>query len=463
MINHLKVAWSNGTNIDRVHFEQQERYLEHTINYKTVYVQDNFFGIINCIFNQEMLRQGKIAIEHISGIAQDGSVFNAPNDDKLPEPLEVNPSIAQGNVIVLRIPISVDTIADMAIQNSIPDTRYVVSSIPVSSKIFDDTNTNVFINNEKNNFYSSTSQEQINIFTASLRLSLGFSGSRNSNELEIPICKIKNIDLNGNITLDEKFIPTTLNISNNPIVKNFLEEIVYSTKQHYEQLIEGVKNTGKAKTTIDISSFLILGILKKWNNIFNYLKHKNKIHPEFLYEKLIEFQADLYGVNFKNDERDFISYDHLNVGFSIFSLIDQIKFLFSQIATPKYISAITTSNGYGFYLCTFDNTSIIQQSSIYFAISSSKGTAFVQQHFQTQSKITSETMIKQKVSSQSNGVRIEMLSIIPPVLPHFNDFVYYKVDKSDSLYQEILKDSTIAFYISNVISDPEIKMWAVLD
>lgn len=463
MINHLKVAWNNGVNLDRVHFEQQERYFEHTINYKTICVQENLFGTILCTFNQEMLRQGKIALEHISGIAQDGSVFNAPEDDKLPEPLEVNASVMKDTVVVLRIPISVDTIADMSIQNSLPDTRYIVSSSSIGSKVFDDSNTSVFINNEEKNLHSSASQKQISILTASLRLSLGLLGAKNSNELEIPICKIKNIDLNGYILLEENFIPTSLNISNNPIVVNFLKEMIFSTKQYHTQLVAGIKDISKAKTAIDISSFSALGVLKKWNILFSYLQHKTKIHPEFLYEKLIEFQADLYGINFRLDEKEFIAYNHLDIGSSIVPLIEHTKFLFSQITTPKYINATTTSNGHGFYLCTFDNSSIIQESTIYFAVSSPKGTTFIQQNFQTQSKISSESKIRNKISSQSEGIRIEMLSMIPPVLPHFNEFVYYKIDKNDPLYQEILGDSRIALYISNIIADPEIKMWAIPD
>lgn len=459
MINHLKIAWSNGTNIDKVHFEQQERYFEHIINYKTIYTQDNLFGLLSLSINQEMLHQGKIALEYVRGIAQDGSVFNAPDDDKLPPPLEINPSTIQGSVVVLRIPISVDSLADMSVQNSFPDARYIVSTVPTHSKIYDDTNTNIFIHHEEKIPHSP--QEQVNILTASLRLSLGFLGGKNSNELEIPICKIKTIDLNGNIILDEKFIPTTLNIANHPMIVNFLEEMIYTTQQYHSQLLESIKDINQTKSTIDFSSFLTLGILKKWNLLFSYLRHKNKIHPEFFYEKLIEFQADLYSTNFRLIEQSFIAYNHLDISSSITSLIDHAKVLFSKITTPKYISATTISNGHGFYVCAFDNASIIQQSSIYFAISSPQGISFLQQNFQAQSKITSESMLKQKISSQSSGVRIQMLSIVPPTLPHLNDFVYYKIDKNDPMYHEILGDSKIAFYISNVINDPEIKMWAI--
>ncbi len=55
MANSLKVAWINGMNIDRVHFEQQERYIERNINQKTIDVFENHYGILDIEFSHEML------------------------------------------------------------------------------------------------------------------------------------------------------------------------------------------------------------------------------------------------------------------------------------------------------------------------------------------------------------------------------------------------------------------------
>ena len=54
MANSLKVAWINGMNIDRVHFEQQERYIERNINQKTIDVFVKFiryFHLCKCYFS----------------------------------------------------------------------------------------------------------------------------------------------------------------------------------------------------------------------------------------------------------------------------------------------------------------------------------------------------------------------------------------------------------------------------
>ena len=62
MANQLKVAWFNGLNIDKIHFEQQERYFQRNIDLKTIEVSNNLYGIIDLKFSNELLIQGKIAL-----------------------------------------------------------------------------------------------------------------------------------------------------------------------------------------------------------------------------------------------------------------------------------------------------------------------------------------------------------------------------------------------------------------
>ncbi len=157
MANSLKVAWINGMNIDRVHFEQQERYIERNINQKTIDVFENHYGILDIEFSHEM-SQGKIGITRVSGISSDGSIFKAPDEDFLPEPMEIKAGASAGSVIVLKIPMSVDTVADLSIQNSLPDTKYIATHSMVSSKTFDDSNASQIGHMEDNKLSSSYSQ-----------------------------------------------------------------------------------------------------------------------------------------------------------------------------------------------------------------------------------------------------------------------------------------------------------------
>ena len=291
MANSLKVAWINGMNIDRVHFEQQERYIERSINQKTIDIFENLYGIFDIEFQSEMLSQGKIGVNRVSGVSPDGTIFKAPDEDFLPEPLEIKSGIQAGAVIVLKIPMSVDTVADLSVQNSLPDTKYIATHSMVSSKTFDDTTRSKLGDMEDNKLTSSYSQEKISVIMASLRLSLGVQGSKSSNEIEIPVCRIKSIDLNKNITLDDKFIPTSINIANIPLVITFLEEMLHATAGHRDNLAETFAGISKASTTIDFETYIALNILKKWNILFSHLKNKSKLHPEYFYEKLKRYST----------------------------------------------------------------------------------------------------------------------------------------------------------------------------
>lgn len=460
MSNSLKVAWINGMNIDRVHFEQQERYIERNINQKTIDVFENLYGIFDIEFQSEMLTQGKIGINRVSGISPDGTIFKAPDEDFLPEPLEIKAGIQSGAVIVLKIPISVDTVADLSIQNSLPDTKYIATHSMVSSKTFDDTSSSMLGDMEDNKLSSSYSQEKINVIMASLRLSLGVKGSKSSNEMEIPVCRIKSIDLNKNITLDEKFIPTSINIAKLPLIITFLEEMIHATAGHRDTLSETFAGINKASTTIDFETYIALNILKKWNILFSHIKNKSKLHPEYFYEKLLEFQADLLSLDINSNAYEYIRYDHLNIADSIVSIINRVKLLFSHIVAPKYISAVVYSDG-GIFVCSFDNVSILQESTIYMAVKGECSLELIQTTFKTQSKVGTNAKIRNLISAQLNGLNIEQLTIVPSILPHLNDYVYFKIDKTDSMWQDFKNENSIAIYITQRIPKPDIKMWAV--
>lgn len=460
MSNSLKVAWINGMNIDRVHFEQQERYIERNINQKTIDVFENLYGIFDIEFQSEMFTQGKIGINRVSGISPDGTIFKAPDEDFLPEPLEIKAGIQSGAVIVLKIPISVDTVADLSIQNSLPDTKYIATHSMVSSKTFDDTSSSMLGDMEDNKLSSSYSQEKINVIMASLRLSLGVKGSKSSNEMEIPVCRIKSIDLNKNITLDEKFIPTSINIAKLPLIITFLEEMIHATAGHRDTLSETFAGINKASTTIDFETYIALNILKKWNILFSHIKNKSKLHPEYFYEKLLEFQADLLSLDINSNAYEYIRYDHLNIADSIVSIINRVKLLFSHIVAPKYIPAVVYSDG-GIFVCSFDNVSILQESTIYMAVKGECSLELIQTTFKTQSKVGTNAKIRNLISAQLNGLNIEQLTIVPSILPHLNDYVYFKIDKTDSMWQDFKNENSIAIYITQRIPKPDIKMWAV--
>ncbi|TLD96144.1 type VI secretion system baseplate subunit TssK, partial [Helicobacter trogontum] len=367
MNSRLKVAWYNGMNVDKIHFEQQERYFEQLVYIKTTKSLCNFYGLFEVEFSNELLNLGKIALSRISGIAQDGSVFNAPSDDLLPQALEIDSNVGSP-IITLKIPVSSDSIADISLNNTFSNSKYVATNVPVVSKIHDDVN-EYTQQTDSEIFYT---HQTSSLVLGSLRLKLGLLGDKSPNELEIPIAKIKNIHHNKRIELDDKFIPTSMDISNNLFIKTFLEEMLFSIQQHKETFAKIFRGINQTKNTLDFSTYLSLNLLKKYDCIFSYLNNKERLHPEFLYEKLIEFQADLLVLHHEIEESfEFIAYKHNDLSSVFIPLSNHLRLLFANVTSPKYAIASVVNNGNGFFDCIFENASIIQNGEIFLAISSS--------------------------------------------------------------------------------------------
>lgn len=444
-------------NVDKIHFEQQERYFEQLVYMKTTQSLCNFYGLFEVEFSNELLNLGKIALSRVSGIAQDGSIFNAPSDDLLPQALEINSNVGSP-IITLKIPTHSDSIADISLNNTFSNSKYIATNVPVVSKIHDDINE---YNTQKDGeiFYT---HETSSLVLGSLRLKLGLLGDKSPNELEIPIAKIKNIHHNKKIELDDKFIPTSIDVSNNIFIKTFLEEMLFSIKQHKETFMKIFKGVNQTKNTLDFSTYLSLNLLKKYDCIFSYLISKEKLHPEFLYEKLVEFQADLLTLhNGVQETFEFIAYKHNNLSSVFIPLSNSLRLLFANVTSPKYAIASVVDNGNGFFDCIFDNASIIQNGEIFLAISSSLPINTLLEIFTTQIKVHTQSTIKSIVASQLKGLNLEPIQSIPSALPHLSGYIYFRLDKKDPIFSHFANQNTISIYMTNNIVEPDIKLWAL--
>ena len=464
MAENLKVVWYNGMSVDKIHFEQQERYLERNINLKTISSFSNLYGILDIQISSELLEQGKIGLRSISAIVQDGSVFNAPDEDELPEPLEVEFDSLSSSIIVLKIPMS-NLVVDVSLQNSITSSKFKATRALISSKVHDDASVDVLNDLSDEEEYllgSAFDQDKESIVLASLKTSLGVLGSKTPYELEIPICKIQNINSSKQIKLDDKFIPTCLDIGKHPFIRQFIDEMIYSTRQHKQTFLGIFKGIDQSKNTLDFTTYLTLNMLKKWSLNFASIANRQKIHPEFLYEKLVDFQADLTALSNDDSFSDFIAYKHDDLSTTFSLLINNIRLLFSKIISPKYVMARIVSNAHGFFDCMFDNAGIIEKGELFLAVSSNVNSDYLLKNFKEQCKIHTQSSIKNIVASQLNGLNIEQISIIPTTLPRLNGYIYYRLDKNDKLFKSFIGENIISVYVTNNITNPDIKMWAIL-
>lgn len=82
-----RVVWSEGQFLLPQMFQQQERYLEHVMHYRSLPLTPFFWGFSHYNIDGEALNIGKLILKEASGIFPDGTPFNAPDHTPLPPPL----------------------------------------------------------------------------------------------------------------------------------------------------------------------------------------------------------------------------------------------------------------------------------------------------------------------------------------------------------------------------------------
>lgn len=76
-----RVVWREGLFIRPQHFQQNDRYYNSELMYRTIQSRSNNWGFFDLQINENLLNTGKIILEKASGILPDGTLFNIDSKD----------------------------------------------------------------------------------------------------------------------------------------------------------------------------------------------------------------------------------------------------------------------------------------------------------------------------------------------------------------------------------------------
>ncbi len=103
MFARNRVIWNEGLFIKPQHFQQQQRYVEYHIDERMTAVSRYLYGVSELSLNPEYLSFGRIAIERAVGIMPDGTAFRIPQEDAMPDALEIEDASLANQLVYLAV------------------------------------------------------------------------------------------------------------------------------------------------------------------------------------------------------------------------------------------------------------------------------------------------------------------------------------------------------------------------
>lgn len=442
-----RIVWSEGLFVKPQHFQEQFSHIESEIYNRINYLIPYPFGMIDFEINQEQLSLGKISLSFAKGIFKDGTVFDAPNVDILPDALDTKDAkgTLSHKILYLAIPLKVAGGCEYAedhasFQNS--SARFLTFPHTVKDVTAQDGGIT-------------------EIITGKIKLRLMLESDDMSNFDAIPIAKILEKQADGTIILDNQYISCSINSKRISRLSRFINDLAESLSQRAEDLA-GKMGDPEHSDVASVTDFMLLQMLNRWSPIFHHLNASPKLHPMNLYESLIQLCGEIS--TFTSESRrpmHLPSYYHEDLEKSFSPLIMQIRQNLSAVLQPNAIAISLRKIRDTLYTAAISDRQVIDKYEFILAVSADVLSDKLRTEFPAQTKIASTEKIRELVNLHLPGISIQALPIAPRQLPYHAGYIYFQLAQSSTAWADMREASGFAIHTSGHFPQLKMQLWAI--
>ncbi|HXN09720.1 MAG TPA: type VI secretion system baseplate subunit TssK [Steroidobacteraceae bacterium] len=437
-----KVVWSEGLFLRPQHFQQQERYLERYIEARSLGLRSHGWGFLELEIERDLLATGKLALRRARGVWPDGTPFTMPEDDPLPMPLEVANDL-RDEIVCLAVPIrrpgAIET--DRAER---PDSlaRYGVR-----------------IENVRDVIAGSEADAALEV--GLLRARLVPQSQPSEGYASIPLAHVTERRADGQVVLDDRFIPTALVARAAPRLASFMTELQGLLHQRGEALAQRAVATGRAASA-EIADFLLLQSVNRYEPLVAHLAGSGTLHPDDAFALLAQIAGDLSTLTTATRRpAPFGTYRHDNLRQSFEPLFTALRASLSAVLEQSAIAIPLLQKKFGVSVATVEDKSLFQGAEFVLAVRAEIAAEDVRRMFPMQSKIGPVEKIKDLVNLQLPGITLRALPVAPRQIPYHTGFAYFGLDQSADLWTQLRVSGGIAVHVSGSFPGLAMELWAV--
>lgn len=441
MSSRNRVIWREGLFIKPQHFQQQQRHSDYALHARLSALSDYFYGLQSLAINEDYLGFGRIALVGATGILPDGTVFNIPNDDVLPTPLEVTDASVANQKVYLALPLSVSGV------NEVNQGGQVATRLQAHRHDVRD------LHSEGGDVVS------LEVGRVSLRLML--EREDRSAYASLAIARILDKRPDGGLVLDPNFMPCSISVSAIPTLKRFLGESAGLVAERARSLSQRIAAPGQ-QGVADVAEFMMLQLLNRAQPQLSHLARLGTLHPERLHEALVQLCGEL--MTFTDESRlppEFPAYRHDDQQVSFEPVMLALRQALSTVLSPRAISIQLRKHQYGIMVAMVNESELMQSADFVLAVRARMPQEQLRKQLLQQTKVASSDKIRELISLQLPGIPLLPLPVAPRQLPYHAGYSYFQLDRQSPAWQMLAVGNTLAFHIAGDFPELDMQLWAI--
>jgi type VI secretion system protein ImpJ len=374
-------------------------------------------------------------------VLPDGSTFNLPQDDALPEPLDI-PEDARDAMVVLALPLRRQGIVETSGERG-PDN--FARHRPVDYEAMD------------SNGLDNSALMQV----GSLRLRVALEKDVANAYAVLGIGRVIERCPDNRVVLDPAWCPPCLDFRAAPRLSAFADELVGLLNQRAQALAGRLSQPGVAGAA-EIADFLMLQLLNRSLPLFAHLAGATGLHPERLYAELAQLAGELATFS-RPDKRAtaYPVYRHDRLSESFAPLIEDLRASLSMVVDTRALALTLEERQFGIRVAVLPDPELLRSATFVLAVNAHLPAEAVRSGFPAMVKIGSIEKIRDLVNLQLPGVALRALPVAPRQLPFHAGYTYFELDKSGENWKMLANSVGFAMHIPNEYPGLQMEFWAI--
>ena len=428
------------------HLQQNERHTDHVRHLLLRTTTPYGWGFAELEIDTAALALGRLALVRAVGVFGDGTTFEMPEVDPLPEPIEILSDV-RNMVFTLALPLRRASAREADAEGD-EDAR---SDALIRHRVFEadvpDSNTD--------------GERSVMVQLGALHTRLLPVGEASEAWSTLGVARVVERRTDNQVVLDRTYIPPLLDVTAQPLPRSWLDELVGLLRQRAGALA-GRLTQGGTGGVAEVADFLLLQTVNRHEPVFAHLVRTSVLHPQHFYERALALAGDL--ATFHNNRRAalFPPYVHDDLSASFHPLMDDLRRSLSVVLEQSAISIELHDRKHGVRVAIIADVELRRNASFVLAVQSQMPGEALRARFPTQVKIGPVERIRDLVSLSLPGVPLAPMPVAPRQIPYHTGASYFELETRNSdLWRQIGQSGGLAMHIAGDFPGLELAFWAI--
>jgi type VI secretion system protein ImpJ len=423
------------------HFQQMERAAEVFAAAQVGSLTHLNWGLTSCEIDMAVLKQGQFRLLACRGLMPDGTPFDAPATDALPDAIAIA-SEHLGQLVWLAVPLRTPGEPEYLLEETTTLARRARTRLAVLRDCSD------------------REQEVIEAHLTELNLQLIIAKSPPPGYASIPLRRIEAVSQSADVRLAADFAETAVVAAGSEYLKSIVADLANRMAQRSRSSSGRMARGGSTEALYE---FLFLLSVNRHTPVLRQLLADTDIHPYALYLQLLAMAGELASFGAVTREApQFPPYDHADQHKSFLPVVDLLRVSLGQVLPQTATRIPLVRQGeFGIFQGLFPDARLVSpKHQLVLAVLSDATPESIRQHFGDVAKVSTPDTIKQLVAAMVPGFALQPIPTVPNEVRNPNPRgVYFEIMPQPADYARLVNGLSV--HVSRNIPGLQMELWVL--